>query len=90
MFLAIRKLLTQARSLALANRPVLASADIVRRGQYVPRGATGRILRVRPDGAYEVRFDRPEAESVIVRPGEIAPAPTLARRAPFGLRILSH
>lgn len=90
MFSAIHRLFTQARSHALADRPVFASADIVRRGHYVPRGSTGRILRVRRDGNYEIAFDRLETERVVVNPREVAPAPAIAARAPFGLRILSH
>ncbi|MFO1167262.1 MAG: hypothetical protein U1E19_03950 [Rhodoblastus sp.] len=90
MFKNLQRLARKAQSAALTGRPVLARAEIVRRGQYVPRGATGRILRVRPDGDYDVAFDMTEITRLRVQPREIAPAPTLAARAPFGLRIFSH
>lgn len=69
---------------------MLASADIVRHGHYVPRGATGRIVRVRADGDLDVAFDRLDAKPIRARPHEVAPAPSLAPRALFGLRVLSH
>ncbi|HMN72632.1 MAG TPA: hypothetical protein PKA55_12275 [Rhodoblastus sp.] len=90
MFTRLQKLARKAQSAMLAGRPVLATADIVRHGQYLPRGATGRIVRVRPDGEFDVAFDLVEGELLHVRATEIAPAPALAARAPFGLRILSH
>lgn len=90
MLTRLQKLARAARSAALAGRPVLARADIVSRGQYVPRGATGRIVRLRPDGDFDIAFDRLEAGIVRAGRHEIAPAPTLAPRALFGLRIFSH
>ena len=90
MFTRLRKLARRVRSAAMAGRPVLARGDIVRHGQYVPRGATGHIVRVRPDGDFDVAFDLVADADVQARRDEIAPAPTLASRAPFGLRIFSH
>ncbi len=86
----LQKLVQKVRSAALAGRPVLARADIVRCGLYVPRGATGHILRVRPDGDFDIAFDRLERKPIRARRNEIAPAPTLAPRGLFGLRIPSH
>ncbi len=85
-----QKFARKMQSAALAGRPVLARSDIVSRGQYVPRGATGHIVRVRPDGDFDVAFDRFETKLIRARRHEIAAAPTLAPRARFGLRILSH
>ena len=90
MFTALRKLARRARSAMLVGRPVLARKDIVRRGQYVPRGATGRIVSVRADGDLDIAFDRIETENLSVHPREIAPAPALTPRAFLGLRIFSH
>lgn len=90
MFTTLLRLARRARSAMLAGRPVLARTDIVRHGHYVPRGATGRIVGVRPDGDREIAFDRIEAERLSVRRREIAPAPTLATRGFLGLRIFSH
>ena len=90
MFSRLQKLARKAQSAALAGRPVLARADIVRCGQYVPRGATGHIVRVRPDGDFDIAFDRLEHKLIRAHRHEIAPAPTLAPRGLFGLRIHSH
>lgn len=90
MLSRLQKLARKARSAALAGRPVLARADIVRCGQYVPRGATGHIVRVRPDGDFDIAFDRLETKPIRARRDEVAPAPTLAPRGLFGLRIPSH
>ncbi|MFT4099007.1 MAG: hypothetical protein QM651_17945 [Rhodoblastus sp.] len=90
MITRLLKLARRVRSVALAGRPVLATVDIVRHGQYLPRGATGHIVRVRPDGEFDIAFDLVESELVHVHPFEVAPAPVLAAQTPFGLRILSH
>lgn len=90
MFTRLRKLAHRVQSATLAGRAVLASGDIVRHGQYLPRGATGRIVRVCPDGDFDIAFDLVDSELVHVHPSEVAPAPALAARSPFGLRMLSH
>ena len=40
----------------LRNRIVFANSAIVKRGQYIPRGSTGRISKVLANGDYEVEF----------------------------------
>lgn len=90
MFRKLQYLARKARSAVLAGRPVLARADIVCCGQYVPRGATGHIVRLRPDGDFDVAFDRLERKPIRARRHEVAPAPTLAPRGLFGLRIPLH
>lgn len=90
MFSRLQKLARKVQTASLAGRPVLAAADIVRRGHYVPRGSTGKIIRVRADGDLDIAFDRMEGGVVRARRAEVAPAPTMAQGSIFALRIFSH
>ena len=55
------------QTLRLRGTSVFAAAPIVRRGEYVPRGANGIVRRVLPCGDYIVDFEG-VADSVPVAP----------------------
>ncbi len=90
MFTKLNVLARRLQTAAVAGRPVLARADIVRRGNYVPRGSTGQIVRVRPDGDYDIRFDGLDNVVVQAKRHQVAAAPTLAPAGLLARRILSH
>ena len=63
----------------LRNRIVFANAAIVKRGEYIPRGSSGRISKVLANGDYEVEFYGCKKIHLSVRAADVTLSPFLGR-----------
>ena len=73
----VRRMRQRIAAWYLRDRAVFAVRDIVKRGDYVPRGSNGRVAAVRPNGDYEVVFYRKRELRLAVSPADVALSPSL-------------